>query len=59
MALPWVQIKRTKTEGRIIGFCPDKRGRPQAMILVRDKIFSFKLGQIRVIDETTKIARVK
>ena len=59
MALPWVEIKRTKTQGRIIGFCPDRKGRPQAMILVRDKIFAFRLGQLRVIHETEKLVRVK
>jgi ribosomal protein S19 len=46
----WVRHKRTKIEGRIIGFCPDHKGRPYAMVQVRDKIFDFKLGEFRIID---------
>lgn len=44
----WVRVKRSGLEGRIVGWCPDKRGRPQAMVQVRDKIIAFRLGQLRV-----------
>lgn len=45
----WVRHKRTGLEGRIIGWCPDKKGRPRAMVQVQDKIFTFKLGEFRII----------
>jgi hypothetical protein len=46
----WVRHKRTRIEGRIVGWCPDKKGRPRAMVQVRDRIYAFKLGEFRVIE---------
>jgi hypothetical protein len=45
----WIKVKRTGIVGRIIGWCPDKKGRPQAMVQVRDRIFAFKIGEFRVV----------
>lgn len=45
----WIRVKRTGMIGRIIGWCPDKKGRPRAMVMVRDRVFDFKLGEFRVV----------
>lgn len=45
----WIEVKRTKIVGRIIGFCPDRKGCPNAMVQVRDKVMAFKLREFRII----------
>jgi hypothetical protein len=52
----WIRHKRTGNEGRIIGWCPDKKGRPTAMVKIRDKVFAFKLSEFRVIKTPLKEA---
>ena len=58
MSSIWVRVKRTGTEGRIIGFCPDKKGRPSAIILVRDKVLAYKLSEFKIIDPATRLKLV-
>lgn len=58
MAVIWVRVKKNKVEGRIIGYCPDKKGRPQAIILAGDRVLAFKLGEFRVIDPASRIKAV-
>lgn len=55
MTVVWIRAKKNKLEGRIIGYCPDKKGRPQAIILSGDRVLALKLGEFRVIDPASRI----
>lgn len=58
MPVVWIRVKKNKIEGRIIGYCPDKKGRPQAIILVGDRVLAFKLSEFRVIDPASRVKAV-
>lgn len=49
----WIEVKRTKVVGRIIGWCPDKKGRPNAMVQIKDKVFAFKLREFVIVEESS------
>src|SRR5579864_8405249 len=51
----WIEVKRTKIVGRIIGWCPDRRGRPNAMVQVGNKVFAFKLREFRIIEHPATV----
>jgi len=44
----FVKLTKTKKTGRIVGWCPDKKGRPRAMILLKDKIICRYLNEFKV-----------
>lgn len=43
-----VKIKKSGHTGHIIGWCPDRHGKPQALVLLKNHVVSLKLNQFCV-----------